>query len=76
MLMLTLPNGEKNGDCKINGEPCEYKIEGDRLGYRPKGSEEFDTRTIIHTTRGPKLTTYYCTAQDGGGIVIAPAVFV
>jgi hypothetical protein len=57
MLMLTQPNGEKKGDCKINGEACEYKIEGDRLGYRPKEGGDYDTRTIVHAARGPKLTT-------------------
>jgi hypothetical protein len=36
MLTLTLPNGETKGDRKINGQACEYKIEGDRLSYRPK----------------------------------------
>lgn len=77
MLMLTLPNGEMQGDCKINGQACEYRIEKDRLSYRPKGGGEYTARTILQVNRGPKLTTFICTARDGGGgTVITPAMVV
>lgn len=77
MLMLTLANGEMSGDCRINGNECEYVIEGSKLRFRPKGGDEYDTRTILQANEGTKLTNYLCTSRDGGGgTVITPSLLI
>lgn len=77
MLMLTLPNGDMSGHCRINGNECEYEIEDNRLSFRPKGGDEYDTRTILQANEGPKLTMYVCTSRDGGGeTVITPSLLI
>ncbi len=74
MLLLSLPNGQTEGDCKINGEACEFQIEDNRLGFRPKGSDgRYDVRTILHAGawQGGQ-TLYTCTSADGEGSIIVP----
>jgi hypothetical protein len=75
MLMLTLPSGEMSGECRINGNECE--IDGNRLSFRLKGGDEYDTRTILQAKEGPKLTMYVCTSKEGGGgTVITPTLLI
>lgn len=64
MLLLSIPNGVLEGDCRINGQPCEFKIEGDRLSFRPKEGGDFDSRKILHSERREELTTYFCTSAE------------
>jgi hypothetical protein len=65
MLVISIPNGETEGKCKINGKPCEFTIEGGTFAFRPAGCDEaWDRRKILQAIPGPKLTNYACGSRS------------
>lgn len=70
MLVISIPNDETAGKCRINGQPCDFEIEGHEFRFRYEGQADWDRRTILNAARGPKLTNYACSNQGGGGGVV------
>ena len=60
MPTIMLPNGEQSGECRINGDPCDYKIDGETFSYRPESGGEWSRRRIQGRYPGSELTHYVC----------------
>ena len=69
MFMLTLPKDATEGDCRINGQPAEFRRTPTAIAWRYKADATgpWDTRTIIHAQPVPgDLISYVCEDADGG----------
>lgn len=66
MLFITIPTGEREGTCRINGEVVEFRIEGGRFDYRPKGGGGPWTRRVVRRAMpvAPGLTAYAASEAD------------
>jgi hypothetical protein len=61
MLIVSLPNAVTQGDCKINGQDCDFEIRGTQFRFRRKSEElPWEVRQILHANVGEKLTNYTC----------------
>jgi hypothetical protein len=45
--MLTIPQNERSGTCRINGEPAEFRIEAGFLSFKYAGADAWDRRRIL-----------------------------
>jgi hypothetical protein len=63
MLVIHLPKDDRAGRCRINGEPCDFEIEGKTFRFRPADSPDqpWDEREIMQTMPGNAgLVAYIC----------------
>ena len=62
MLFITIPNGVLQGECRINGQPCDFEVHETEFWFRYKGTQDraWDKRFILSIGVGPELTNYYC----------------
>ena len=64
MLIVNLPKNEKTGQCKINGQPQDYTLQGapGEFWFRPQGDEAapWEKRTIASEIEETEFTRYIC----------------
>ena len=74
MLILSLPEHERQGTCQINGRDARFHIEGNHLTYvfanEPDKEKTFEI--LDATPAGNGLVTYSCVEQGSPGVVITP----
>ena len=65
MLFLSLAKSEKEGTCRINGEPAEYRVLQHYLDIRIQGAEAWSRRRILDAYQDGDQIHYSC--DDGTG---------
>lgn len=73
MLLLSLPNSETAGTCRINGRHAEYRVDSDHLEFRYEGEEVWDRRRILDAFQDGDLIRY---TYDNGSESEGPYVVV
>ena len=65
MLFISLPRGQNEGDCTINGAQVRYRIEGQTLAFRHDETEAWDVRRILDAFENDGgLTSFICSDGD------------
>jgi hypothetical protein len=77
MFFLTLPKGERTGNCRINGQAAEFRVTDQAINFRYEGETEWQERCILDSCDSGNLVQYFC--DDGSGSegpysIIQPAV--
>src|ERR1700728_3057189 len=63
MLVVHISRGKFSGECRINGETCEFRIEGDRFDYKPESQTEWERRFIQEVLAGDDQDIYVCSTD-------------
>jgi hypothetical protein len=76
MLILSLPEHERQGTCRINGRDARFRIDGDHLTYaftsEPDTEKTFEILDAAPTGEG--LVIYSCVEQGSSAVVITPVI--
>lgn len=68
MFMLTLPeSAPREGGCRINGRPAEYRLYPDRIEFRHDDTDGWETRSILDRRPQGSLVMYVCDDGPGSG---------
>lgn len=66
MFFLTLPKGERSGNCRINGQSAEFCVTAETISFRYDGETEWQQRRILDSSENGKLVQYFCDDGQSG----------
>ena len=65
MLILSIPNTELVGKCRINGQQAECRVGPHLFEFRYAGQEVWDRRRILDSSENGDLTQLTCDSGPG-----------
>jgi hypothetical protein len=77
MFFLTLPKGERTGNCRINGQAAEFRVTAQAISFRYDGETDWQERRILDSSENGKLVQYFCDdepSSEGPYCVIKPSI--